>query len=119
MTAADTDFKQFLAELQNSNDPHIPPKRYAEVLRLSQRRLAELAHVHRNTVGRTPHSPQLQAFLRACVDVLVAATKCQGDHRGILFWFRNVPISPFHYKTAETLVSEGRTEELLKYIETL
>jgi hypothetical protein len=36
-----------------------------------------------------------------------------------LFWYRNEPLQSFGYKTAEQLVSDGRTEDLLRYIESL
>ena len=36
-----------------------------------------------------------------------------------IFWYRNVPLPPFGYKTAEQLVSEGRTEDVLRYVESL
>jgi hypothetical protein len=35
------------------------------------------------------------------------------------FWFHNHPIADFNDKTAEVLVSEGRTEDVLRYIEML
>jgi hypothetical protein len=33
-----------------------------------------------------------------------------------LFWYRNEPLSVSGYKTAETLVSEGRADDLLRYV---
>lgn len=118
-SGTDSDFESFLAEVQGSGDPYIPPKRYASLLGVTHGALADMAHVPKKTVARMPHSPQLQKFLRAAVDVLIAATRRRGDHRGILFWFRNAPVPPFDYKTAEVVVSEGRADELLRYIETL
>ncbi len=61
--------------------------------------LAEQAHVHRNTISRAPGSRGVQDFLREA-----------------LFWYRNEPLSVFGYKTAERLVSEGRADDLLRYI---
>ena len=42
-----------------------------------------------------------------------------GDGDRAIFWYRNAPIAPFDYKTAEELVSEGRTEDLIRYIQSL
>lgn len=39
-------------------------------------------------------------------------------HRA-LFWYRNEPLSVFDYKTAERLVSEGRTDDVIRYISAL
>jgi hypothetical protein len=33
-----------------------------------------------------------------------------------LFWYRNEPLPAFSYRTAEQLVSEGRTDELLRQL---
>jgi hypothetical protein len=33
-----------------------------------------------------------------------------------LFWYRNEPLPVFDYKTAEQLVSDGRTDDLLRYV---
>jgi hypothetical protein len=51
--------------------------------------------------------------------VIRAATDLSGDVERALFWYRNEPLQPFGYKTAEQLVSDGRTEDLLRYIESL
>lgn len=39
-----------------------------------------------------------------------------GDLNKALFRYRNEPLSAFGYKTAERLVSEGRTDDLLRYV---
>jgi hypothetical protein len=72
-TAADSGFNAFLAQLQEPGKPIISPLRFAQMLHLEQQKLAELAHVHRNTVSRMPASPRLQDFLRDAVRVLAAA----------------------------------------------
>lgn len=39
-----------------------------------------------------------------------------GDLNNALFWYRNEPLSVFGYKTAERLVSERRTDDVLRYL---
>lgn len=78
--------------------------------------LAEQAHVHRNTISRAPASHGVQDFLREALRVIKAATDLNGNLGRALFWYRNEPLSAFEYKTAERLVSEGRTEDVLRYI---
>ena len=89
------------------------------MLHLEQQKLAELAHVHRNTVSRMPASPRLQDFLRDAVRVLAAAFTLAGSTDRAMFWFRSHPIQDFEYKTPETLVSEGRANAVIQYIESL
>jgi hypothetical protein len=51
--------------------------------------------------------------------VIKAATELTGNVNKALFWYRNEPLSVFGYKTAERLVSEGRTDDLLRYVTSL
>ena len=78
--------------------------------------LAAQAKVHRNTLTRSPGAREVQAFMRSALRVLKAATDVSGDVNRALFWYRNEPLSVFGYKTAERLVSEGRTDDLLRYV---
>lgn len=57
--------------------------------------------------------------LRKSGRVLVAATDLVGSASQAASWFRNHPIPDFNGKTAEALVSEGRTEDVLRYIDML
>lgn len=113
-------FQQFLMELRDSDGVHISPSRFAEALKLAQGELATLARVHHNTPRHFPHSLQLQKYLRDAVRVLSAASNfAEDDFLRAVYWFRNDPIQPLEYKTAEVLVSEGRTEQVLMYIDSL
>ena len=116
---SDADFAAFLGELQEPGQPIISPLRFARKLDLEQQRLAELAHVHRNTVSRTPASPRLQDFLRNAIRVIAATFNLMGSADRALYWFRSHPIRDFGYKTAEVLVSEGRADAVIRYIESL
>lgn len=112
-------FETFMAEVQEPGTPLISPERFADKLDLEQQALARLAGVHRNTIRRHSRSPQLQKFLIDAVRVIKAATDVSGDANKALFWYRTHPISEFGYKTPETVVSEGRVEDVLKYIDTI
>jgi uncharacterized protein (DUF2384 family) len=118
-SAQNFDFHDFLLELQEGDGLYISPELYASKLALDKQRLAELAHVHRNTVRRMPKSPQLQKYLRESIRVLAAASDLVGSASKAAFWYRNQPLSDFEYKTAEVLVSEGRAEDVLRYIDML
>ena len=82
-------------------------------------RLRAQAHVHRNTISRAPASRGIQDFLREALRVIKAATDLTGDLNKAVFWYRNEPLSAFGYKTPERLVSEGRTDDLLRYVTSL
>ena len=61
----------------------------------------------------------MAAYLREALRIIRAATDISGDLQRALFWYRNAPLPVFDYKTAEQLVSEGRTEDLLRYVTSL
>ncbi len=108
-------FVEFLREA-DTTAPVLSPKRFSQAMHIDLQTLAEQAHVHRNTISRAPGSRGVQDFLREALRIVKAATDLNGDLNKALFWYRNEPLSVFGYKTAERLVSEGRTDDLLRYI---
>lgn len=90
-------------------DPLISPARYIAMLKLDIGTFAQHAHVHRNTVTRAPGAASVQSYLRQNIRVLAAALNASGNDLGkALQWFRNEPLPPFAFKTAEQLVADGR-----------
>lgn len=114
-------FDQFMASMRDSESvaPIVSARRFAAALHIDMQTLARLAHVHRNTITRLPGAESVQKYLRDALRVIRAATDVSGDVPSTLFWYRNEPLSTFGYKTAEELISEGRTEDLLRYITSL
>ncbi|TCW82916.1 DUF2384 domain-containing protein [Burkholderia sp. SRS-46] len=114
-------FDQFMASLRerDSDAPIVSARRFAAALHIDMLTLARLAHVHRNTVSRLAGSESVQKFVRDARRIIRAATDISGDVQRTLFWYRNEPLPTFDYKTAEQLVSEGRTEDLLRYVTSL
>jgi hypothetical protein len=113
---------QHLVEFLKDPDtpaPVLSPKRFSQVMHIDLQTLAEQAHVHRNTISRAPGSRGVQDFLREALRVIKAATELNGDLNKAVFWYRNEPLSVFGYKTAERLVSEGRTDDLLRHLTSL
>ncbi|MEB2610622.1 DUF2384 domain-containing protein [Burkholderia cenocepacia] len=115
------DFDQFLASLEDSESaaPIVSARRFAAALHIDMQTLALLAHVHRNTISRLPGAESVQKYLRDALRVIRVATDISGNIRSTLFWYRNEPLPTFGYKTAEELISEGRTEDLLRYVTSL
>ena len=108
-------FVQFLREAKISA-PMRSPKRLSQAMHFDLQALAEQAHVHSNTIIHAPGSRGIQQFLREALRVIKAATDLNGDLNKALFWYRNEPLSVFGYKKAERLVSEGWTDDLLRYV---
>lgn len=116
-------FEQFVEDLRaaarSEGEPIISPRLFASALSMDLQTLANLSHVHRITVSRAPGAEKLQTFLRDAIRVLGAAADINGSLPDALFWFRNEPIDVFGYENAEKLVSNGRAEDLLRYLRSL
>lgn len=113
-------FDEALSRLRDAESPtHISADAFVSMAGCQQQELAEMAHVHRNTVRNNPHSPDLQRHLRDSVRVLQAASNLRGSLEEALFWHFNHPIRDFERKTAARLVSEGKVEAVLGYLESL
>ncbi len=119
-TLGDT-FEQFVDFLREADTPGplLSPRRFCQALHIDLQALAEQAHVHRNTIARAPGSRGVQDFLREALRAIKAATDLSGNLNNALFWYRNEPLATFGYKTAERLVSEGRADDLLRYVASL
>jgi hypothetical protein len=111
-------FMDFLRD-EAASTPILSPKRFSQILNIDLPTLAGQAHVHRNTINRAPESESVQRFLREVVRVLRAATDINKDVALAIFWYRNEPLPSFAYKTAEQLVVEGRSEDVLRYVTSL
>lgn len=116
-------FGQFISDLKararHDKSPIISPKMFCLALGMDVQTLAARAHVHRVTVYRAQRAEKLQAYLRNAVRVMGAAAEVNGNFQDAAFWFRNEPIGAFDFKTPEQLVSEGRAEDLLRYVQSL
>ena len=112
-------FHEFAQELQEPSHPFISPTRFASAFGLRQQELADLAGVHRATVGAAPGNAKLQTFMRDALRVVSAAMDIQPDRSRAIYWFRNTPIQEFSHCTAEHLVSHGRVEAVISYLESI
>ncbi len=62
-----------------------------------------------------------EAFLVSseALRVLAAALSLAETPERALYWFRSHPIREFDYKTPEVLVSEGKADAVIRYIQSL
>jgi uncharacterized protein (DUF2384 family) len=103
----------------DSSPASISPKRFGLALRVDMQTLAARAHVHRNTLSRAPEAESVQRYLRESVRVMRAAVDVSGDVEQAIYWYKNNPLPLFDYKTPEDLVSAGRTDALIIYLQSL
>ncbi len=117
----ESSFEHFIESLRDpaSSTPTLSARAFGSALNIDLQTLAQQAHVHRNTISRMPNSEGVQRFLRQAVSVLRAATDMSGDVNRAMFWYRNEPLPVFGYKTAEQLVSDGRSEDVIRYVVSL
>lgn len=111
-------FMSYLHDVEAS-PASISPKRYGQALHVDMQTLAAKAHVHRNTLRRAPEAESVQRYLRDSVRVIRAAVDVVGSVEQAIFWYKNNPVPTFDYKTPQDLVSEGRTDALIRYIQSL
>lgn len=112
-------FSDFTGFVQHLREPGLPPavispRRFSEALNVDLQTLAAWAHVHRNTLQRSPRSEPVQAYLRHGLRVIRAAIDPCGGIDAALFWFRNEPLPAFNYETPARVVSALGPEPLLQ-----
>ncbi len=94
------------------------PAKFIEIMGLDIASFASNAHVHRSTVIRAPAAESIQSHIRTSLRVLAAARETSGgDLEASILWYRNEPRAPLAYKTAETLVAEGRADAVIDLLE--
>lgn len=112
-------FPEFMKALQIPGTLSLSSQVFTSVLRISMQQLAQFAGVHRSTLQRAPDNEQAQTYMRECLQVIRAAEDISGDLTKAVFWFKNEPLRAFRYHTAEQVVAEGKTPNLLAYLESI
>lgn len=112
-------FSHILEATREAGTSRLSASSIAEVLDLPFQDLATLAGVHRNTLRTHPESPRLQSALRDLMRVLSAAAAIQPDTQRAIFMVKNEPIPAFRHKTLLQLVQEGRTGDVIDYLESI
>ena len=112
-------FENFFEAIRDDETPTVSPRRYVSELQTDLQTLADHAGVHRNTLTRSPESSDVQEYLRASLRVIRAATDVSGDVDKAIYWYLNEPLPPFEYRSAEFLVSKGRTDDVIRFLMSL
>lgn len=109
----------FVERFREPDTPYLSPAKVGAFFGFRVQELAERAHVHRNTPTARPQAPQLQKYMQDMLRVLAVATEMTGDPERAVFLLRNEPLRAFGYKTADTLIQEGRADAAIAYLESL
>lgn len=112
-------FPKLMHELQVPGTLSLSSRVFSKIMHISIQQLATLSGVHRSTLQRSPDNPQAQQFMRECLQVIRAAEDIAGDLPKAIFWFKNEPLRDFGYRTPEHVVAEGKTTNLLNYLESV
>lgn len=88
----------------------------SEKLGLTPSELAKLVGIARNTL-RTESTTRKVDALRPIARILATATEMAGDESRAAIWFKHQPIAGWAGKTAYDLVGEGKTDDVLAYLE--
>lgn len=111
---------EFIAFLHDSSSGHqiLLPLKFIEMMGMDIDSFAGNAHVHRSTVIRAPAAQSVQSHIRMSLQVLAAVAAASGDDlQFAIFWYRNEPLAPFAYKTAESMVAGGRATDVIDLLE--
>ncbi|WP_050470622.1 hypothetical protein [Herbaspirillum chlorophenolicum] len=111
------DIDSFLRYLRTEeSSTEISPKRFSLALRIDLQTLANQARVHPSTMSHAPSSESVQRYLNAAVRIIQARCDITEDVERALFWYKNSHMRIFGYKTAQTLVTEGRWDDVVRYL---
>lgn len=69
--------------------------------------------------GRLPETGGEQGDSCDSLRVIRVASAVRGDVEDATSWFKNHALPAFDYKTPQTLVAEGRADDLIGYIQSL
>ena len=97
----------------------IDPVEFAKWMSVTADGLARIAGEQVDLVSVDFNSPRFQTYMRQPIAVLREALALNEDEALVLQWFREIPLPEFGMKTPATLVSEGKVESLLRYIQSI
>ncbi len=116
----ESNFDDFIDYLHDTvAGPAISPRRYGQVLRLDMQTLAAQARVLQNTINGVPGAEGVQRYLRDALRVMRVAVDIAGNVELAISWFKNNALPAFDYQTPQDLVSRGRADALITYINSL
>ncbi|MFU3617659.1 DUF2384 domain-containing protein [Pseudomonas aeruginosa] len=111
-----TDFQALIERISTESRVSFSPELYMEVFAMDEQTFSRLAHVPPDAVRTALESERIQDYIRSTLRVLSAVADTGTDIGKAIYWLRSVHLSTFNDKTAEEMVSEGRTAQLIDYL---
>jgi uncharacterized protein (DUF2384 family) len=110
-------FELIAGHFSEEQSPFLSAHRVSEVLGINQSELAKLVGVARNTLTAKSGARKVDLALSPVVRILAMAIDMAGDESRAVIWFKHQPIPGWAGKTAYDLVSEGKADKVLAYLE--
>ena len=101
----------------DGHSPFLSARRVSEQLGVTLAELARLIGVARNTLTAKSSARKVDSALSQVVRILAMASEMAGDENRATIWFKHQPIPGWAGKTAYELVSEGKSDKVLAYLE--
>ena len=111
--AVETSTARFGAE----NTPFLSAQNVADRLDVTLTELAGMIGVTRNTLVAKTGARKVDSALSTVVRILAVASEMAGGEDRAAIWFKHQPIPGWAGKTAYDLVSEGKSDKVLAYLE--
>lgn len=105
------------AHYGESQSSFLSARLVADRLGVTLAELAKLIGVARNTLTAKSSARKVDAALSSVVRILAMAGEMAGDDSRAVIWFKHQPIPGWAGKTAYDLVSEGKADKVLAYLE--
>ena len=105
------------AGFADDRSPFLSVGRVTALLGVTNSELAKLIGVARNTLAAKSGARKVDQALSPVVRILAMAAEMAGDESRAAIWFKHQPIPGWAGKTAYDLVSEGKSDKVLAYLE--
>ncbi|MFK4808840.1 antitoxin Xre-like helix-turn-helix domain-containing protein [Devosia sp. ZW T5_3] len=100
-----------------SGSPFLSARRLSEQLGVTQSELAKLIGIARNTLTAKSATRKVDVALSPIIRILAMATEMAGGENRAVIWFKHQPIPGWAGKTAYDLVGQGKSDQVLAYLE--
>lgn len=108
-----------VGHFSEAQSPFLSADRVSDVLGINQSELAKLIGVARNTLTAKSGARKVDQALSPVVRILAMVAEMAGDESRAAVWFKHQPIPGWAGKTAYDLVSEGKADKVLAYLESV
>ncbi|AIN61066.1 hypothetical protein [Pseudomonas soli] len=106
-----------LRDLLKTKEGSYSAKFYAEIFGAPPTKLAPQENQAGQVEDLFSNAEYEQAFIADALEIVRALVSNGLTITRAIEWFRNEPLSSFNSRTAEMIISEGKTDQLLQFLE--